>query len=69
MVNNVCEKHKKNYNSSSNSFRSSDLGVMGPARYHCAMLLCNTFFPFVYINKGMSSHVLRMEELLNLSET
>ena len=24
---------------SSNSFRSSDLGVMSPARYHCAMLL------------------------------
>jgi hypothetical protein len=27
---------------SSNSFRSSDLGVMGPARYHCAMLLLSS---------------------------
>ena len=31
------DERKREY--SSNSFRSSDLGVMGPARYLCAMLL------------------------------
>jgi hypothetical protein len=34
------QKVSSSESDSSNSFRSSDLGVMGPARYHCAMLLC-----------------------------
>ena len=37
--------------SSSNSFRSSDLGVMGPARYHCAMLLPDSQY-------GIADHTL-----------
>jgi hypothetical protein len=28
---------------------------MGPARYHCAMLLCKTSFPVANIDKGVSS--------------
>ena len=42
----VSQKEKLHYDSS-NLFRSSDLGVMSPARFHCAMLLM-LMWPFCH---------------------